>query len=60
MPQAPQLSPSVRKLVQKAEAPLPQAFGVAAGQEQAPSTQAWPALQVVPASLPVQLEDAPQ
>jgi len=39
---------SVASFVQKAEAPLPQAFGVAAGQEQVPSAQACPAGQATP------------
>jgi len=34
--------------VQKAEVPLPQAFGVAAGQEQVPFAQACPAGQTTP------------
>ncbi len=43
MPQPPQLSGSFWKLVQNAAAPLPQAFGVAAGQLHAPPEHCWPA-----------------
>jgi hypothetical protein len=42
VPHVPQFCGSVWVFVQKAEAPLPQAFGVAAGQAQAPPAQAWP------------------
>jgi len=47
-PQAPQFMGSVASFVQKAEVPLPQAFGVAAGQEQVPFAQACPAGQTTP------------
>jgi hypothetical protein len=46
--QLPQWSGSVLKSVQKAEVPLPQALGVAAGQAQALPAHCWPRGHLVP------------
>ena len=46
--QLPQWSGSVLKSVQKAAVPVPQALGVAAGQEQALAEQRWPPGQALP------------
>ncbi len=48
IPQPPQFVESVWKLVQNAVAPLPQAFGVAAGQLHAPPEHCWPAGHLTP------------
>jgi hypothetical protein len=48
LPQIPQFCGSVLRLVQRAEAPEPQACGAAAGQAQAALEQAWPAGQTMP------------
>jgi hypothetical protein len=59
VPQAPQFCGSVWKFVQNAARPLPQAFGVAPGQAQAPfvhpwpSGHAWPQVPQFDGSLPV-------
>ena len=48
VPQAPQLTGSVWKLVQMAAAPVPQTFGIAAGQEQVLAAHCWVPGQAAP------------
>jgi hypothetical protein len=48
VPHAPQFCGSFCRFVQKAPAPVPQAFGVAAGQAQVPFEQVCPAGQAMP------------
>ena len=58
--QPPQWSESVLKLVQNADAPLPQRFGSAAGHEQTPPLQLWPSAHATPLPTPEPMAQPPQ